>query len=495
MGIAKEIFKNTFQNFLASIINRVGGLIFTILIARLLDPKLFGVYSLTLTIVLLILTFSDLGLAQTMIRYVSYALGKKNKAMARTYFKFLFNIKVFSTLLFSFVLFFLANTISVAVFKKPELILPIKASSLYLFTVSILDFITFTFYATKSVKFYTIKEIIFQTGRIILVPFSLIFLSVKFKIVGIFVILSIAAFLALLFNFYNLKKNYPFLLQGNLIKINKKRLLRFSFLIMVGVLPGVFFTYIDSLMLGAMLPVQFVGFYRVAYMISTSIGSLMMFNLVLFPFFTQLKGKNLKIAFKKVFHFVAILAFPISFGLALISEPFIKLIFGENYLPAVLPLYILSFIIIDTALFPYFTTLFQAKEKPEIPTKLIAISTILNIVLNLFLIRFFASIRVDLGMVGAALATFISRYSYGLIMGFLTFKQFKLAPEFSSIYKPLIASLFMSLLIILIPSSNIFYGILEIILASTVYFLILYLIKGIKKEDFIYLLKLIKNLK
>ncbi|MBU2496828.1 MAG: oligosaccharide flippase family protein, partial [Nanoarchaeota archaeon] len=488
MNTAKQILGNSLQNLISTIINRIGGLIFTIIVARLLAPELFGVYSLALAIMLLIFTFADLGLAQTLVRYVSDSLGQKNKTLARSYFKYLFKVKILSVLIFSLALFLLSKIISIYIFKNPELILPLQFSALYLFIGSILDFITFTFFATKTVKYFTVRELVLQPSRIILVPICIGLLAWQFKVAGIFAILAFSSLLALIVSFYYLKKEHSFLLKGKTIEIDKKRVLRFTLLLMIGILPGVFFTYIDSLMLGVMLPVKYVGFYRVAYMMATSVGSLMAFHLVLFPFFTQLKGIKLKNTFKKLFNFVSILAFPMAFGLALISKPFIKILFGEEYLAATLPLYILAFIVIDMALFSYFATLFQAKEKPEVPTKLVAIAAIINIILNYFLIKFFAGIRIDLGMLGAAIATFISRYFYGFALAFAASKQFKVKPDFSSIYKPLIASIGMSIFLIfimaIIPTKTIWIGFLEIFLAAIVYFIFLFLLKGIHIKDF-----------
>ncbi|OYT41622.1 hypothetical protein B6U80_01040 [Candidatus Pacearchaeota archaeon ex4484_26] len=491
MNIAKEVFQNSIYNLLSTIINRAGGLIFTIIVARLLAPELFGVYSLTLTIMLLFLTFADLGLGQTLIRYLADALGKKNKTLARSYFKYLFKIKILVILVFALALFLLSNAIAIFIFKKPELIFPIKISTLYLFIVSILDFIAFTFFATKKIKFYTIKEVVFQVMRVALVPILIITLALQFKVIGVFLVLTFAALCALIVSFYILRKNFLFLLKGKTIKVDQKRLLRFAILLMIGVLPGVFFTYIDSLMLGAMLPVKFVGFYRAAYMIAASVGSLIAFHTVLFPFFTQLRGKQLKNTFKKLFHFVAIVAFPMTFGVALISKPFIKILFGAEYLPATLPLYILAFIILDAALFSYFSALFQAKEKPEVPTKLVIIAAVLNIILNYFLIKFFSGIRIDLGMLGAALATFISRYFFGFAIGISAAKQLKIAPNFESIYKPLLASIGMSIFLVFImfikPPKTILFGVIEIFLAAIIYLILLYLFKGVGIKDFIYL--------
>ena len=493
-NMGKSVLRNSLQHSFSTLINRAGGLVFTIIIARMLSPELFGIYSLTLSLMLIALTFADFGLGQTLIRYVSDSIGKKDKTLARSYFRYLLKFKLLLAFAFSLALFLLAKPISIYLFKNPALVFPIWASSFYLFIVTILDFLTFTFFAIKVVKFYTIKESIIQILRISLTPIAILAFSVKLKVVGLFLALTIASIIALIVTIYFLRKNYSFLFSGREKWIDKKRLLRFSLLLIIGILPGVFFTYIDTIILGAMVPVEYVGFFRAAYTISTSIGSLLLFSLVLFPFFTQLEGKELQNLFRKIFHFSSILAFPLAFGVAIMSVPIISLLFGQEYLQAAMPLRLLSFMIIDLALFSYFPAIFQAKEKPEVPTKLVAIAATLNVVLNLILIRYFISIDVSLGMIGAAIATFISRFAFGFAMGFMAAKKLGLKPDASSIFKPLVASIIMSAFLILamnVLPNTVIYWTIEALGAAVVYGLALFLIKGIRKEDILYIKRML----
>ncbi|MCX8194473.1 MAG: flippase, partial [Candidatus Pacearchaeota archaeon] len=57
-SVTKQALKNSFYQFFLSVISRFGGLVFTIIVARLLFPDLFGLYNLALTIVLLLATFT-----------------------------------------------------------------------------------------------------------------------------------------------------------------------------------------------------------------------------------------------------------------------------------------------------------------------------------------------------------------------------------------------------------------------------------------------------
>src|SRR3989344_423213 len=101
VGIA---LKNSIYQFSATFVGKVGALILTIILARLLMPEVFGLYSLALSTILIFVAFSDLGIADTLVRFVSKELGKKKIAKAKVYSQYLIKIKVFIMLVVSAIL-------------------------------------------------------------------------------------------------------------------------------------------------------------------------------------------------------------------------------------------------------------------------------------------------------------------------------------------------------------------------------------------------------
>ena len=90
-------------------------------------------------------------------------------------------------------------------------------------------------------------------------------------------------------------------------------------------------------------------------------------------------------------------------------------------------------------------------------------------------------------LVGAAAATFISRYIFLGSLMILSKKKLKITPNKISFIKPLFASLVMLAFLFVFDyfvPLNILYGVIMILLAIIVYFLVMFFIKGIKKEDF-----------
>ncbi|UZE93665.1 MAG: oligosaccharide flippase family protein [Candidatus Pacearchaeota archaeon] len=496
-SLTQKVLRNSLYQITATAIAKLGGFIFTIIVARMLFPELFGIYSLALAVILILITFADLGINSTLIRYTSEALGKKQKTKARSYTRFLLNFKLLIAGAFALALFLIARPLSLYAFHKEALILPLQIGSVYLFATALLGFFSSLFYAIQKVKLVAVKEIIFQITRIGLV---IAFLVTIKSVPSVFIALSIAAFVAFLLCFFIISKSYYFLLKGPLIKIDKKRLLKFFGYLSIGSITGVFFIYIDRLMLGAFLPSEFVGFYTAIFAIVGAVAGLIFMADVLLPVFTQIKGQRLERAFKKAFHYSAIFSFPCAFGFAALAPWILKVVYGAAYVPAEyrIPIYIasalLAFLIIEIATGRYFSTLFYSKEKPQFPAKIIVIATVLNIVLNYFFIRYFITIGPAYGLIGAALATFISRYFYFGALAISSKRKLRIVPRATSLWKPLAASLIMLGFLIVynyFVRLNLLLGITEILLAVIIYFVVMWLIKGITKEDF----KLVQYLK
>ena len=88
-SLTKIVLQDAYWNMTSVVISRIGALIFTILLARFLLPERFGIYSLAMSVALIFITFADMGINHTVIRYVSKELGENNKESANAHFKYI----------------------------------------------------------------------------------------------------------------------------------------------------------------------------------------------------------------------------------------------------------------------------------------------------------------------------------------------------------------------------------------------------------------------
>src|SRR3989344_8960973 len=94
------------------------------------------------------------------------------------------------------------------------------------------------------------------------------------------------------------------------------------------------------------------------------------------------------------------------------SSWIIRIIFGENYLPAVGILRLFSIMLILTPLISLMATYLVASGKPEVITRFLIISTIMNIFLNYIFISKLVSSGQIFAVYGSVIATIISNVFY-----------------------------------------------------------------------------------
>jgi O-antigen/teichoic acid export membrane protein len=492
-NLSKIASKNSVYSLSSIFISKIGGLIFTIIIARFLLPELFGIYSLVLSVVSIVINFTDLGIDSSSVKYVAGALGKNNKRKARSYFRYFLKIKLSLILLMVIVILAISKYLSYNVFDKPLLFFPLIFACLYILMESLRSLFASMFTATKNLKPTPFLELIIQTSKILFSLFAILLLTDKFKVSGIFIAFAFSGFLFLVAEIIILVGKYRELFFGKLGNINKLQVLKYTGFIGLTNLSLIFFVSVDTLLLGRFVNASYLGYYRAALSLILTLSALLSISGVLLPIFTQIEKKRLERGFQRTLRYILIFSVPVFFGLIFISKYLIRAIYGLEYLPAVFPLYALSLLVIVSPLVSLYSTLFTAKEKAKDLAKLILFSLFINILLNFVLIKSFLKISQEYATVGAGIATLISMCFLLIFLYFKTKNKFKISVIDFSYYKILLASLIMSFFLFLFNSfvdMNLFFGIIDILCAAIVYFGCLILMKGVNKDDW----NLIKNI-
>jgi len=498
-SITASVVKNSFWNFLTVLFAKIGGLIFTIIIARYLLPEKFGIYSLAMSITLILLTFADLGINQTLIRYFSESYNSKNKGFALLQYKYLLKFKLLLTLFFAFMLMILSYPLSVYIFNKPLLFLPLIFSSFYLIVSAIESFYESFFFVVKKVEYLTIKQFFWEILRNLIVLLVFLLIAGQYQVIGVISVMILSTLFALIFVLYSLKRVVPFLFskqKAGVGKLDKLRINKFLIYLSIGSALLMIFAYVDSIQIGIFLPSEYVGYYTAAFSFIGGLCSLITIANVLLPVFTQLRKRQLNKFFEKIFRYTSLIAIPMAFGIIVLAKFIIVAVYGYDYLPAVLPLYFLAFLILETPLTNNLKSLFSAKENLKYFVIIISLATFMNIILNFILITSLSKFSLVWGMTGAAISTLVTRYFYLIILSLYTKKETGIRFNFVYILKPLFASIIMASVLFFInsniPQMTLPIGIGEIILGILIYFSVLFLIKGIKKQDFLLIKQLIK---
>ncbi len=426
-GYTGIVVKNSIYQTSTTLVEKFGGLLFTVILARLLLPELFGLYSLALSTILIFAAFTDLGVGIVLVKFVSNALAKNNKKKAKAYTYYIFKLKLLFIFIIMIALLIASKFIAQDYYNKP-IFLALVAGSLYILSMGFIGTVNLVFRAANNFRGPLFSEIVLQSLRLIIVPAMVIFSLKKFasqeiNLFVLFLALTMCYFLTLIFLALFANRKIPYLKSEkiNLNKEQKKEVNKFIIPISVTILSGVFFGYIDMIMLGRFVSAEYIGYYRAAFSLVGAAGSLLAFSNVLFPVFNRIKGKRLDKALRKSVQ----LSFLLSISSIIFTLTFayylVLIVFGKEYLLSVSLLKILTPLLITFPLISIYTSYLISKNKPGKVAKLLIVSTVLNIILNYVFITWLIQYSQFMAVVGVCIATIISRYFY--LFALIIFKK------------------------------------------------------------------------
>lgn len=230
------------------------------------------------------------------------------------------------------------------------------------------------------------------------------------------------------------------------------------------------FSYADTFIISKLMGEFELGVYSIAYKLTYAFQFIPLALIAaLYPAFSsaQKKDEESLELLEGSFKYLALIAFPVVFGIFAIAEPLIELYASPEYIGAVLPLRIMIFALIFTFLDYPIGALLNARMKQNTKTAIMGATLVLNVILNIILIQW-------IGLIGAAITALIS-FAFMFTLGWIAAR--KIIPlQVSLLIKsagiPLLASAVMAAMIMLaqipimaaIPAGAIVYA--TIILAS-----------------------------
>lgn len=428
-GNTGQAVKNSSYYFSTILVAKAGSLLFTIMMARILIPELFGLYSLALSTIIMFTVFSDLGISSAMITFVSKSLGKKKEGEAKGYFKLLLRWRIFLVLGITSVLLIFSKVIAENYYQKP-IFLALLAGTLYILITQTLSILDTLFQSANFFKPLLYKEIIFQITRIILIPL-VILIMIDLSSEALLSVIIITLTLAYIFPvtyLLILGKKIHFLSnkEKKISQRQEKKLSKFVFPLSAMALSGFLFGYIDMIMLGKFVSGEFIGYYSAALGIMGSILAVLAFSsAALFPILGRLPKERLERGFRKSRRIVTFISLSSFMIVLLLAPSIIKAVYPDAYLPAINIFRILSLLILSFPLSNLYQTYYLSQAKSKIVSVLLISSTILNIVLTYTLITILAPWGGYYSVIGAALASVISRYTYLISLVLWRRKEYK----------------------------------------------------------------------
>jgi O-antigen/teichoic acid export membrane protein len=471
-----NIAKNTSYLTVALILQKVISFAYFTMLARYLGPADLGKYYFAISFTTIFAILIDLGFANILTREIA-----KDQSKAERFLGNILGMKIPLAILALSVVFISINGLHYD---------PLVKLLVYISCISmVLDSFTSTFFSVArgrhNLKYESISSVIFQ---LIVLTFGYSALLLNGGLIPAMGALALAS----LYNFI-----YSWAIVAGKLKIAIKifydkpiiqEILKISWPFAAYSIFQRLYMYLDSVLLAFFAGNEQVGLYQVAFKIIFALQFLpMAFTASLYPAMSAYWKDNhdqLVISFERAINYLIIISWPIIIGIVLLADK-VVLLFRVGYNGAILPLQIsivsLFFIFIN---FPI-GSLLNACDRQRQNTLNMGIVTIFSVILNFILIPRFQA-------VGASITVLITNILM-FLLGILLVKKvinYHSAKNFIVFYKSLLAASLMGATVFL---GKVYFNIFILIpIGGMLYFYILYLLGGFKKEDLTSVFKSLK---
>jgi O-antigen/teichoic acid export membrane protein len=448
--LAKRAARGGLWVFALRISNRGLGLIRTIILARLLAPKDFGLFGIAMLSIATLETFSQSGFQTALIQ---------KKGNIESYLDTAWTVSALrGTVLFC--LLFLSAPLVARFFDSPAATWVIRVIALFTLLSGVQNIGILWF--QKELEFN--KQFYYE--------FSATIVQLSVAITLAFILRNVWALVwgGLAASFVRVLMSYVLHPYRPRIKIEKDKfveLFHFGKWVLSSGILIFLVTQGDDIFVGKVLGVTALGLYQMAYTLSnlpaTEITHVI--SQVTFPAYSKLQEDlpRMREAYLRVLQLVAFLSFPLTAGIFLFASDFIELFLGEKWIPMVPAVQVLVLAALVRSIAATTGPILYATGKPRIDTfwQVIRLSILLLLIYPL---------TMRWHILGASLAVLISITIP--TMGFIikTIKILKLdTKEFT---KPLVLPIFMTFLV----TPIIFFYMCHIMIDSTLSFLLLIMI-------------------
>ena len=447
------IAKSSFIIFICLFIGKILVYIYRAIIARFLNPEVFGLYSLAIMISSWFALIASLGFSENLPRYMPIFRGKKRLDNVQYIFRFSLKFLTISSLIAAGILFILSKFIAINIFHNSELIIFLRYFSLAVpliviatpFIAALRSYEKITWHALIGYIFHNIVSVI---SIIILLYLGLHTKAIIFSyLLGIFITLASAYILS--------KKVIPEIFRRD-FKIDKekkqisKEFIMNSLPLLFASFVGVLSAWIDSFSLGFYKSAFEVGLYNAAMPIAMLLGItpelfMQLYVVLIGKEYAKNNNGTIKELTKQIEKWIFIINLPAFILIFTFPDVFLNILFGQNY---IISKYALRILVIGTFSLSIIGPTSRKLILMAGKSKLLLYNTIIfagsNFLLNSILVPMEKIGTIDNanGLVGAAIATVIS----SLIFSIITIIQIKTNLSFVPLRKKMLRVLMAGLL-------------------------------------------------
>ncbi len=407
--------------FFASIVGLLIGFPLKIILARWLGPSDLGLYQMVVTVLDIASLVATLGIGVALIKYVAEYKKDKDK-LAQIMTPGLLG-SIIPGLIAGISLYALSGMIA-GIFNTPELAHLLKIIAFTLPISAFVGALVGILNGLREMKTYSFLAILSSLLSIICI---VVFIKLGFGITGVIIGMLLATIGAFIGGIY-LSRHLLHLDTKNFIN-NAKKLLSFGGRVFAGNTLSRLAEQADIIMIGYFLAARDVGFYSIAVSLSTFFLLVpQAIQRVTYPATSEYWSENNRASIQrmvdKTTKYSAAVLLPIGLGVGFFAKDVVTGIFGEEFIYAVAPLWVLlvAKVITGSTRTPIAGSL-GASGRPQLNVMLNAIALVTNIGLNVLLIPRY-------GILGAAIATTISLILWTALFHVLIMRILKIKIDF-----------------------------------------------------------------
>ena len=502
VGMAGEVAYGSFILFSGGTIATVIAAIGSIIIARLLGPELYGIFSLALIVPSLLLMFIDFGIAPALTRFSAKLKEEGGSLQLASFIKTGFIFKLLTcSIVFFFGLVF-SDFLSLFIINRPELTFLVRVVVFLVLFNGISSTVESILIGFEDMKGFSLLSVARTLAKTILSP---LLIFVGFGVLGAIMgyILSYAAMailgiLMVYFKHYlklSLSSSVQYN-QGNSMLNNLKVMLGYgSPLYLAGTIQSLLGIY-QGMVLAYFVSNVMIGNFSIAMNFTTLITLLTSpIATALFPAFSKPLGEEIRRMVRYAVKYTAMLVIPASVFVILMSRELVFIIYGPEYMmaPQFLALYSIIFLYVGFGSI-VLGSFFNGIGETRVNFKATLIHSILFIPSALALTKGYGVTGLIVSILLSSLASLI----YSLLV---SKRRFDVGIEFSSSLRIYIASGISTIPVLMLTTYSPFPHLINLFLGATLfiasYLTIIPLIGGINNvdvENFTLMFKKIKPL-
>lgn len=400
--LTKSIAKGSGIIFGGNVIGKFAGFALNVVLARLLGPASYGLYALTITVLVFGQRISQLGLTNGLVRFVAADKAKGSIARLKGTIISSFSLGGLSSLVIAVGIAFAAPFIAKQLFRTAQLTTPLRFAAVALPFYALFSLTSSALRGFQQMKNFAAVNI---TRNLVNLAFIGALVALGFGVVGAVMGFALASLFALLCGLWFLWRVFPDREYSVEPKWRIGSLLRFSLPMYLAGFSYLLLTRTDLMMLGYFAPSADVGAYRSAVALTQLVVfGLAAINTAFAPMISDLYHRRelekLNRIYKTTARWIALLSLIVALPLIFFPREILG-IYGQGFLKAASPLVALAILQLVNAGVGSVGFMLQMSDHQDFVLGNNLFTALLNLGLNFWWIP-------KWGILGAAMATGVS---------------------------------------------------------------------------------------